>query len=161
MGDHDDRKIICAQIIEQRKNRLGGDRIEVAGWLVCQEHRWLGHQGPSNCYPLAFTARESRGQEVQPMAEPHALKRQRGAIASAASREPTGGGAVDLGQHHVLDHAAMRQQMKALKHESNPLAPHRSELSIGQIGHVDSVEEVRALGGEIKQTEHVEQRRLS
>src|SRR3954465_13499071 len=69
--------------------------------------------------------------------------------------------AVDLREHHVFEHRAIRQQVKRLKHESDALTAQSRALAVGEFAGIDAIEEVRAAGGLIEAADHVEECRLS
>ncbi len=69
--------------------------------------------------------------------------------------------AIDLGQHDVLENAAVRQQVEGLKHEADALAAQARALLVVELGGVDAVDEVLAVRRPIEASDDVEKRRLA
>lgn len=67
---------------------------------------------------------------------------------------------VELGQHHVVDDAAVGEQMKRLEYEADAPAPQPGPLLVGEIGDVDSVEVIGARCLQVEGTDYVEKRRF-
>ena len=69
--------------------------------------------------------------------------------------------AVDLGEHHVLQHGAVRQQVEGLEHKTNTLTAQAGTLVVGECRGVDAVNQVIAAGGAVQAADDVEQRGLA
>jgi len=94
--------------------------IQVAGWLIAQQERWVGDDAPGNADALLLTA----GQRAWIMALPDGEGRPRpGAVATCCFRSP---GLSPLAAM-VIRHSVRpehRQQIVKLKHESDmPRSP--------------------------------------
>ena len=91
------------------------------------------------------------------LAQANLIERGQRALATAAP----GGPAVDLGEHHVLHHAAMREQVEGLEDEADATAAQAGARAVAHSGDVCALEEVAALGLHVEAADDVEQRRLA
>src|SRR5258706_43559 len=107
VGDDDQGQPLARQLPEDVEDVGGALGVEVAGRLVAQQQARLPHQRPGDGRPLALPARQPGGQEVGPLQQPDPLQRRQRPLLPA----PPGGTDVELGQHHVLQHAAVREQV--------------------------------------------------
>ena len=91
------------------------------------------------------------------MAEADLLERAERALAPTAP----GRAAVDLGEHHVLDDAAMREQVERLEDEADAAAAQSGAPAVAERLDVRALEPVAALGLHLEAADDVEQRRLA
>ena len=68
---------------------------------------------------------------------------------------------VQLGQQHVLQRRAVRQQVERLEDEADPPPAQRGPVPVAQRARVQAVQQVAALGRRVEQAEQVQQRRLA
>jgi len=64
VGHHKDRLTIFNESLKQVQNRLSRDRVEIAGWLVGDDDRWIVGHGPGNGDALLLAAGDGRWQLV-------------------------------------------------------------------------------------------------
>ena len=69
--------------------------------------------------------------------------------------------AVDLREHHVLEHGPVGHQVERLEDEPDTSAPQSSPFLVGELRSIDAIEEVAAARGMIEAADDVEERRLS
>jgi hypothetical protein len=55
MGDNDERLALLMQTVEQKENLAAAFRIQIAGWLISENHQGVIRQRTGNCRPLLLT----------------------------------------------------------------------------------------------------------
>ena len=140
--------------IEDGGRTLG---VQVAGGLVAEQQAGRADQRTCDGHALPLAARQLARQEVGPVCQPHPLDRRHRPLATATQRLV----AVDLGQHDVFQHAAVRQQVERLEDEADAAASQAGPLVVGQTGRVDAVDEVSPAGRCVEATDDVQQGRLA
>ena len=90
------------------------------------------------------------------MRESHTRYRGKRPFAASARRVA----AVDFRQHDVFQHGAVRQEMKRLKHEADPLAAEAGALFVRELGGLDSIQDIAAAGGTVEAADDVQQGRF-
>src|SRR5436190_1312786 len=157
MRDDDERQPRRRERLEEAEDRRRVDRVEVARRLVAQQQRVVAHQGAGDGDALLLAAGEPRRAERRAVGHADALQRRERTLLAAGAGRP----AVDLGEHHVLDHRAVREQVEALEDEADPLGAQRRPLAVGQRLDVDALEQVGPRARAVEQAEDAEQRRLA
>ena len=93
---------------------------------------------------------------ARPICEPDQVQRLHGTLG------PLGGVArVDQGHLDVVERRRTRNQVEALEDEADPPVADQRQLVVVQVGDVDAVEDVGALGGLVEAADQVHQRRLA
>jgi len=118
VGDEHDRATQGVQVLEEREHLGARVGVEVAGRLVGEDQRGLGHQSPGDPDPLLLAARELGGLMVQSIAQAEALEGLLGLSETLAAADAL----VHQGRGHVLQGARARQQVVALEHEADGAA---------------------------------------
>ena len=116
--DGDDRQPGVAQLVEEREDRVGVGRVEVARRLVAEQQAWGCPAAPGPRRRAAARRRRGAWAGTTPGGS---SPPGRGRRAPAPARPSRGRAAVDLGQHHVLDHGPVREEVEALEDEADPL----------------------------------------
>jgi hypothetical protein len=81
VGDGDERQATLApQLFQERHDLVARAFVEVAGWLVRQEHPWSLDQGPRDSNPLLLAARQLGRQMPGPLVQPDLGQRLPGAL---------------------------------------------------------------------------------
>ena len=155
--DHDERQAVRAELVEQREHRVGVGRVEVAGRLVAQQQAVVGHQRAGDGHALLLATGQLGGPEAGAVLHAHALERRHRALGAALARRA----AVDLGQHHVVEHGAVGQQVEGLEDEPDGLRAQHGALVVVELAHVDAVDEVGARRLAVEAAEDVQQGRLA
>ena len=115
-------------------------RVEVAGGLVGEQERRLGHQGAGDGHALLLAAGELGRRVVLAAGEADRGQGLAGARGGAPRRAP----AVDQRQLDVLERRGARQQVEPLEHEADVVAAQQRELVAVELAHVHAAEEVLA-----------------
>jgi hypothetical protein len=63
---------------QQLKDLLGIGRIQIAGGLICQDHRGLGDEGSGNRHTLTLATRQGAGQVGEPLRQTQPVQQGRG-----------------------------------------------------------------------------------
>ena len=92
----------------------GVARVEVAGRLVAEQQARRADQRAGDRHALLLAAGQLRRQEVGAVGDADPVERGERALAAALARPA----AVDLRQHHVLEHRAVGEQVERLKDEA-------------------------------------------
>ena len=159
VGDDHERQPRVAQLVEQREDRLGVDRVEVARRLVAEQQRGVAQQRPGDRDALLLAARQPRGQEAARggscrRGSSAASARSRAALArrrrgrprrASRSRPPAGG----------------PSRLKVWKTKPIRSRAQRGALVVVERADVDAVEEVRPARRAVQAAEEVQQRRLA
>src|SRR5207302_1764693 len=127
------------------------------GRLIADQHAGRTHQRPGDRDALALAAGKLRGQEMSTVRESHTRYRGKRPFAASARRVT----AVHLRQHDVFQHGAVRQEMKRLKHEADPLAAEAGALFVRELGGLDSIQDIAAAGGTVEAADDVQQGRFA
>ncbi len=154
VGDDDERQPAAGQVAEDTQDVVRALRVEVPRRLVAQQDARFGHERAGDGRPLPLPARQPGGQEVGAVSQADPLQRRQRPLLPAAP----GYADVELRQHHVLQHAAVREQVEGLEDEADLPPPQTRPGEVVEFVDVDAVEQVRALGLAVEQTEDVEQR---
>ena len=110
---------------QEGSNLFGSHGVQVSGWLVCQQQRWLMNQRAADGNALSFTARKSTGTLMQSMLQANSLQQRICPCPNIACGTKAG----DRRQQDVFQDTALRQQLVILKNESNVLVSKRRQSS--------------------------------
>ena len=154
MGDQHDGVAARVQVEEKAKDLLAGAAVEVSGRLVCQEQRWLGHEGSRDRHALPLATRELSRLVLHPVLQPHSGERLDRAIAALPLAHP----AVYERQLHVLQRGRPRQELEALEDESDLEIAHVRQLVVGEQADVAPGEPVTPGGRHVQAADDVHQR---
>ena len=121
MGDHHkSRALIAGQFHHQSKHLGGRAAVEVAGGLVGQDTRRLGHQGAGDRHTLALAAREFGRSVVQTLTQTDAAQHGLSAFGGLGSRL-----AANPQRHgHVVAGAELGQQVVELVDKTQVAVAH-------------------------------------
>jgi hypothetical protein len=159
--DEDNRDAaLSVQPLKNVHDLDAGARIEVAGGLVGKDDRRLVDERPRNGDALLLAARQLIREMVETVAKPDDLQRIHRAPMTLCSLHP-GAAVVEQRQLHVIERGRAREQVEALKDESDFLVAHRGKLVLGHPGHVFAVQEILSARRAIKAPEDVHQRGLA
>ena len=156
--DEDDRDALLVQLLEERHHFDRRARVEVAGRLVGQDQRRLGHERAGDGHALLLAAGELARLVVETLAESDALQRRGGERARVALAAAA---VVEQRQLDVLERAGARQEIEALEDEAELLVADGGERVLVEAVDAHAVEQVRAVGRRVEAAEDVHQRRLA
>ena len=108
-----------------------GPGVEVAGWLISQQNRWLVDERPRDRHALLLSTGELVGVVTGPVAEPDRLERRFGPPVSFLATH-----AVAVVQQRELDVVESRgagEEIEALKDETDLLVSHRGQGVLRQL----------------------------
>ena len=135
-------RIVCVlrvEPMEQRHDVLGRRRVEVAGRLVAEQQRRLGHERACDRGALPLTTGELKRLVLHALREPDARQGLRRAIAAVARWHIT---AILERQLDVLQRRRAMQQLKALEHEADALIACACAVVIGEVLDVLACESI-------------------
>src|SRR5690348_4418595 len=154
---HDDRLPVRGEILEHLHDFFGRLRVEVAGWLVCQQNRWTIYERPCDRYSLALTAGELVRLVVHTVLELHLLQR----VLRPTLALVGGDTSVHERQLDVVQRRGARKQIECLEDESNLLVANARELVIRHSRHQRAIQPILTSRGRIEAADEIHQRRLA
>src|SRR5688500_10572246 len=157
MGDDDDGVAFGGQLVQQRHHLAAALRVERAGRLVGEDDLAAVHERARDGHALLLAAGELARPVAEALAEPEHAEQPLGA------RAPLGGGHAGVHRRHldVARRARGGDQVVALEHEAEGLAPQPRQLVAAERRHVLAVEEVLAAAGPVEAAEDVHERGLA
>ncbi|AKT39237.1 uncharacterized protein CMC5_084820 [Chondromyces crocatus] len=145
------------QLDEQPHDLLLPRRVQVAGGLVREQHRGVGHDRPRDGHALLLPSGQLRRRVPLAPREPHVGQRLQRLRPPLARGDPP----VHQRQLHVLRRGRARQQVEALEHEPQVVPPQQRELIERQRAHLHPPEPVRARRRPIQAAQDVHAGRLA
>ena len=115
MGDHDHGHAVAVELVQKRQQFAGGRLVEGAGRLVGQQQFRTVDQGPQHGHPLPLAPRKLPGEMLHPGSQARPFKQAFGPGNDVLPVLFRGDG----GKNHILQRRALRQQMMALKHQTD------------------------------------------
>ena len=146
------------ETLEDLHHLDAGPRVEIAGRLVGQENRRLGHQRPRDGDALLLAAGQLVRVMVHPVLEPDGPARP-----GAFVRRSDADGLVPAVEHRqfdVLERRGPRQQIEALKHETDLACSGRAPARLVTTATRPAVEQIAAGRRPVQAAEDVHERRL-
>src|SRR6516165_6461548 len=123
------------ELEQQLPHPCTGRGVEVAGWLVREQHGRAGNEGPRDRDALLLTAGELPRVVPGAPREPYAGERLRGGTARiAATRQLER-------QHHVLERRERRDEMKGLENETDTLGAQPRAAVLIEPGEILTLEQ--------------------
>jgi hypothetical protein len=157
VGDHDDRRPVGVELVQQIEDGLAGRGVEVAGGLVGQDDRRVAGQRAGDRHPLPFPARQLGRPRPQLVAQAHPGQRRRGA--AAAPGQAHAGVQQSVGD--VVQRGGVLVEEKLLEDEPDRDRPQPGQLPVGHVGDVQAGDPHRPGGGLVQGAHQVQQRRLA
>ena len=154
----DDQRVAAPVQIEQNLHHLAtGAAVERPRRLVGQNDRAAVHQGARDADALLLAARKLIGTVVEALSK--AKSREQFSRAHMAGRFRDAG--VDRGNFDIGARGELRQQIVALKNETEPIAPQRRQLRRIERGRLAPVKAVDAGTRPIETAQYIQQRRFA
>src|SRR5450830_371751 len=159
VSDIDNRLSVCVQLFHDVYDFARALGVEVAGWLVGKNNRWIHHQGPSNGDTLLFSARHFNRTIVHAILESNALHQ----FMSAGSLVSPAHCMCGIGtwKKDILQSTQLRQQVVRLKHESYVSIANTGQIIRSELGDIMVLETIRAGGRGVQTSENMHQCRFS
>src|SRR5690606_16143223 len=157
VSDQDHRVALLGQLVEQLHHLDAAPAVECAGGLVGQDDLAAVHQRARDGHALLLAAGELLGPETDALLEPQAREQLARALVPVLQLHAR----VHGGHLDVLGGRVLRDEVVALEHEAEGLAPEVRQLVAVEVRDVASLEQVLAGGGPVEAAEDVHQRRLA
>ena len=155
--DQHDRRALVAEPLEDGQDLAGRAGVEVAGRLVGQDHRRVGHQRSGDRHPLLLSARQLGGEMVDPVGQAHLGQRGQRPLPALVAAQP----GVGQRQLDVAERSRARDQIEALEDEADLAVAQIRQVVLVGAADVESVEAVDAAARRIQAAEDVHQRGLA
>src|SRR5262245_53554273 len=142
------------KITDEREDFVARSRVQVAGWFVGQEDRWVHRQ-------------RARDRDTLPLAARQFIRQVRLSVAELNERQQLARPLVNLapwpppqvkGQPDVLETRQRRQQVEELKDESDLVPSNPRQLIVGQTSKPFAVDANVAGGRTIEAANQIEER---
>ena len=124
VGGDQHRHSLLLELADDRQHLSDELGVQGAGDLVEQQRARAGHQRAGDRHPLLLAAREPVRIVLAAAGEPEALEHRQAVPARLRGVDPLG---LDGAEDHVVDHAAVREQVVGLEDEAEP-APERHRV---------------------------------
>ncbi len=158
MGHHDDGlAVLAVQNLQELQDVVGGLAIEVAGGLVAEQQRGIGHDRPRDGDALFLTARQFPGRVLRPVCQPDDVERDGPALGTFPAAEVR----QEERQLDVFLRRQHGQQVVELEHETDvSRAPFR-QLVVRHRRELGAANPDRAARRAVEPAQQVQQRRLA
>src|SRR5262245_28319342 len=156
MRDHDDRRSVSVELVEEGEDRLAGGAVDVPGGLVREQDRRPTDEGPRDRDALALASGQLGGSGQQPIAESDACQRFRGPPASHVGRRA----GVEQPIGNVLERGRVLGEKELLEDEPDPGRSECGDFPIREPGDVETGDRDPPRAGTIERSHQVQQRRL-
>jgi hypothetical protein len=157
VGDEDDRLAIRIQSIEERKNLLGRDGIEVAGRFIGQDVLRIVREAARDAGALLLAAGKLRRPMIEAMSEPD----ERGKVAAVSAALGRDVALVIERRLDVFLHRELRDQVVGLEDEADARGSDGGELVVVERGDIILTEEETPACRLIEAAEQIEQSTLA
>ena len=152
---HQRGSVLGIEFEQQVDDGATGLGVQVAGGLVGEQKRWPGDEGPRERDPLLLAAGQLARIVLKPLAKAHPLQDLsraclRAAVAAKLQR-----------QHDVFQRGQRGEQLEALEHEADLLAPDPRAAVLVQGRQDHAIQAHRALAGHIQAGQQGQQRALA
>ena len=114
--DADHGHAVLGQIAHHQQHFAHHFRVQRAGGLVEQDHRWPQRQRTRDRHALLLAARQLAGNGVRLVRQAHAFQQRHGAFARGGGRQLL---ELHRRQGAVFQHRQVRKQVELLKHEAD------------------------------------------
>jgi hypothetical protein len=132
VGDHEDRRALPVQLVQQREDPLAGAAVEVAGRLVGEHDRRAAEQRPRDRHALALAARQRGRHLIGAVAEADPFERRLGAARRSAAPTPAYSSPVA-----TLSSALIPSSRKnCWNTKADPVRPQGGEVAVAQRARV-------------------------
>ena len=152
-----DGDAFAVEVVKYTHDLFAGLAVEVAGRLVGKDQPWLVDQRPGNGHALLLAAGDAAGQGLRIAAEADLVEHLACALAPGVHIDA----GVDQRQGDVVFKVHARQQVEALKDETDGLAAQAGEFVRLQAFDVAAIEDVVAAGGAVEAAKQVHEGRLA
>jgi hypothetical protein len=150
--EHHGHAALAIECPQCREDVGGRCRVEIAGRLVRQHDGRIVHQRTRNGHTLLLAAGELVGLILRAVAEAQQAEHVLGPLRIAGNVRR-----IEQRQFDVLHRGRARQQIEALKHETDAAAANLRQGRLIQLGDVDPFKQVIARGRHIQATQDVHQ----
>ena len=157
VGDEDDGVAGRRQLMEQLHDLGTGPGVERARGFVGKHDATTVHQRARDRHALLLAAGELAGAMVKAFGQPQRGQELLGALMAARGRHAR----VHRRHLDVVARAGAADEVVALKHEAEGLAPHPCQLIAAEAGDIFAHEAIGAAAGSVKTAEDVHQRALA
>ena len=158
VGDHEDRRALGVELVDQRHDGVAGGAVEVAGRLVGEHDRRPADQRARDRDALALTARELRSDARRPGRR---ARRDASASSARARLSPARTPAYSRPSATFSSTRRVLGQEELLEDEADARRTQRRDLAIAQPRDVDAGDRDAAGGGALERADQVQQRRLA
>ncbi len=156
VGDHDHRATLGVELAEDLEDLFGGHAVEVAGGLVGQDERRVGHDRSGHRHPLLLASRQLRGHVGHAVGQADPGQRLQGPLAPGLGTHP----GVDQRQLDVVQGGRPRDEVEALEDKADLPVADLGQLAVIEEPDVGAIEQVPAVSGDIETPDDVHERRL-
>src|SRR6266498_4607311 len=155
--DHDDRRATLVEIEQHPHDALARLAVQGTGRLVREQQRRFTRDRARDRRALLLAAGQLLRPVAQPLPEPDPPQRRFGALAALA--QPDSGVQQAIGD--VVQGGHAWRQVKQLEDEADPPRPQRRELTVGEPGDGEPVDDDIARARAVERAHHVQHRRLA
>ena len=157
VGDHDDRRALRVELVDQAHDRLAGRAVEVARRLVREHDRGASDQRPRDRDPLPLAARQLGRPGGEPVAETDPGERLGRALTPLAD----GDAGVQQPVGDVLERGRVLGEEELLEDEADPRRAHCGQLAVGHLRRVEAGDRHPPRARTLERPHQVQERRLA
>ncbi len=155
--DEDDRLTSGVEVVEDAQDHLSGGCVQVPGGFVGEDDQGIVDEGPGDGGPLLLASGKLRRAVMSPVGEADDFDHGLGSFAAVGGRMAL----IEEGDFEILEHGELRNEVEALKDETDALASNDGTLVVTEAGDVVAAEKVASRGGSVEAADQVHEGALT